>query len=450
MQREDLHSTDKKHLWHPFTQMKEWMEEENVIIERAEGIYLYDTEGNRYIDGVSSLWCNVHGHRRKEIDNAIRAQLEKVAHSTMLGLSNVPAIELAARLVRIAPAGLKRVFYSDSGSEAVEIALKMAFQFWQHRGGEFKSKTKFLTLTDSYHGDTIGAVSLGGIEMFRLGFKPLLFETVKAPAPYCYRCPFQKRRSSCRLDCLRTTEQLVKTHHHELAAVFLEPLVLGAAGIITQPPGYLAVLRDICTRYNVLLIFDEVATGFGRTGRMFASEHEGVSPDIMAIAKGLSGGYLPLAATLTTETVFEEFLGSPLDRRTFFHGHTFTGNPLACAAAIASLDIFEKDQTLEKLQPKIEVFSAELTKISELPHVGHVRQAGFMAGIELVLDKKTTERYDPGNRIGHNVCRMARRLGAFLRPLGDVIVVMPPLVITERELLVLMDIVRTAIEKTTR
>ncbi len=430
--------------------MKEWMEEDSPVIERAEGVYLYDTEGNRYIDGVSSIWCNVHGHRRKEIDSAVRSQLDRVAHSTMLGLSNVPAIELAERLVKIAPAGLKRIFYSDSGSEAVEVALKMAFQFWQRRNEEAKSKSKFLTLTEGYHGDTIGAVSLGGIELFTLGFRPLLFETIKAPAPYCYRCPFQKRRSSCRLDCLRATERLVKTHHKELAGVFVEPLVLGAAGIIVQPPGYLGVLRDVCTRYDVLLIFDEVATGFGRTGRMFACEHETVSPDIMTVAKGLSSGYLPLAATLTTETVFEAFLGSHLDRKTFYHGHTFTGNPLACAAAIACLDVFEKDQTLKKLQPKIEMLSAELTKISELSHVGHVRQAGFMAGIELVLDKRTTDRYDAGDRIGHKVCQMARRLGAFLRPLGDVIVIIPPLVIAERELLVLTDIVRTAIEKTTR
>ncbi|MDQ7779781.1 MAG: adenosylmethionine--8-amino-7-oxononanoate transaminase, partial [Planctomycetota bacterium] len=352
--------------------------------------------------------------------------------------------------IRITPDPLARVFFSDSGSTSVEVALKMALQFWHQRGSEFKGKTKFLTLSEGYHGDTIGAVSLGGIELFGRPFRSVLFDTIKAPSPYCYRCPFEKKRSHCRFDCLRALERLVKTHHKELAAVFIEPLIQGAAGMITQPPGYLGVVRDVCTRHKVLLIADEVATGFGRTGRMFACEHEDVSPDIMTVAKGLTGGYMPLAATLATETVFDEFLGSFLDRRTFFHGHTFTGNPLACAAALASLRIFEEDDVIAKLEPKIEALAGELAKISRLPHVGHVRQAGFMAGIELVLDKRTTEPYDPGDRMGHKVSLAARRSGAFLRPLGDVVVLVPPLSMTERELLMLCDIVHDAIERTTQ
>ncbi|HEV2724606.1 MAG TPA: adenosylmethionine--8-amino-7-oxononanoate transaminase, partial [Thermoleophilaceae bacterium] len=325
---------DRTCLWHPFTQQRGWHEEDPVIVARGEGTDLLDVHGRRYIDGVSSLWCNVHGHRHPRIDAAVRAQLDQVAHSTMLGLTHPTAIRLARRLVGMAPPGLTRVFYSDSGSTATEIALKMAFQFWQQRGGEDRRRTRFIALRDAYHGDTIGSVSVGGIDLFHSMYRPLLFDTLKA-------------EPGDTADMAR----LFGRHPGEIAAVIMEPLVQGAAGILVHPPGYLRAVRDLCHEHGALLICDEVATGFGRTGRMFACEHEGVSPDLLCMAKGITGGYLPLAATLTSERVYEGFLGEHEELRTFFHGHTYTGNPLACAAALASLDLFERERTLERLQP---------------------------------------------------------------------------------------------------
>jgi len=445
-----LKGKDKRYLWHPFTQMKDWMKNDIVIIERAKGNYLYDTQGKRYLDGVSSLWCNVHGHQVKEINEAIRSQLGKVAHSTMLGLSNIPAIELAGELISIAPKGLSRVFYSDSGSSAVEIALKIAFQYWQQakRSALYAlRKTKFLTFVNAYHGDTIGSVSLGGLELFHNIYKPLLFETLKVPAPYCYRCPHQLNVQECDIKCLSEIERLIKRHKNDLAAIVIEPLVQGAAGMITQPKGFIRAIRRLCDRYNVLMVADEVATGFGRTGRMFACEHENVTPDIMAVAKGITGGYLPLAATLTTEKVFKAFLGEFKDNKTFFHGHTYTGNPLACSAALANLKIFRREKTLQKLQPKIKLLGKELQKFHRLKNVGDIRQCGFMAGIELVKDRETKEEFPYQARIGHQVILEARKQGVMLRPLGDVIVLMPPLSISIKELQFLLGVTYQSIAK---
>lgn len=448
-----LKKLDKRCLWHPFTQMRDWMANDILIMDRAGGNYLYDTQGRRYLDGISSLWCNVHGHRKPAIDAAIRAQLNKVAHSTMLGLANVPAIELAEELINIAPPGLSRVFYSDSGSTAVEIALKMAFQFWHQSAIRNPQsaiiKTKFLTFTNAYHGDTIGSVSLGGMDLFHSAYKPLLFRTIQSPAPYCYRCPLKLERNTCKIACLAKAEHLIRKHRRELAGVVIEPLVQGAAGMITQPPGFLKRLRQLCTEYDILLIVDEVATGFGRTGRMFACEHEDVRPDIMAVAKGLTGGYLPLAATFTTERIFNGFLGEHKEHKTFFHGHTYTGNPLACAAALANLGIFRREKTLRKLQPKITLLRRRLKEFYKLPNVGDIRQSGFMVGIELVKDRETKEPYPYETRMGHRVILEARRQGVILRPLGDVVVLMPPLSITNRQLEYLLDVTYRAIEKTT-
>ena len=450
----NLEKKDKKYLWHPFTQMKDWIASDIVIVERARGNYLYDTGGWKYLDGISSLWCNVHGHQVKEIDRAIKAQLSKVAHSTMLGLSNVPAIELAEELIRIAPKGLSRVFYSDSGSTAVEIALKMVFQYWRQakRSTRYaKRKTKFLTFVNAYHGDTIGSVSLGGMELFHKTYQPLLFKTIKAPAPYCYRCPCGINVQPCQMECLAEVERLIKRHHKELAGVVIEPLVQGAAGMITQPKGFIRRLRQLCTKYDILMIADEVATGFGRTGRMFACEHENVTPDIMTVAKGITGGYLPLAATLATEKIFNGFMGEfsakggsasgGKDNKTFFHGHTYTGNPLACSAALANLRIFRREKTLQKLQPKIRMLKEGLQKLYEFNNVGDIRQRGFMAGIELVKNRKTKAPFGCEKRIGHKVIMEARKRGVMLRPLGDVIVLMPPLSITIKELKLLLQAV---------
>ncbi len=451
MRTRHLKQLDKKYIWHPFTQMADWQKEDVLIIDRAKGNYLIDTKGKRYLDGVSSLWCNVHGHRVKEIDHAIKKQLEKVAHSTFLGLSNVPAIELAEKLILIAPKGLTRVFYSDSGSEAMEIALKMAYQYWQQKGK--KKKTRFLRLSNAYHGDTLGAVSVGGIELFHQTYRPLLFKTFEAPSPYVYRWPAKGRtgsREEVMEESLAALESILKKHSSEIAALVMEPLIQGAAGMIDQPRGYISGARKLTLRYNTLLIFDEVATGFGRTGRMFASDHERVTPDIMAVAKGLTGGYLPLAATLTKENVYKEFLGDYSEFKTFFHGHTYTANPLACRAALANLKIFRTKKTLEKLQDKIDLLRNRLSSFSNLEHVGDIRQTGFMAGIELVEDRATKKSYPAEQKIGIRVTREARRRGVILRPLGNVIALMPPLAITTKELHQLLDVTCESIKTVTQ
>ncbi|MHB1847129.1 MAG: adenosylmethionine--8-amino-7-oxononanoate transaminase [Deltaproteobacteria bacterium] len=445
---ERLVELDRRHLWHPFTQMQGWLEEEPLIVERAEGAYLYDTLGRRYLDGVSSLWVTVHGHRRPELDEAIRAQLGRVAHSTLLGLSSVPAIELAAELCERTPEGLSRVFYSDSGSSAVEIAAKIAFQHWKQRGRP--EKQKFLALGDAYHGDTLGSVSLGGMALFHGIFRPLLFEALRAPPPYCYRCPLGKRPESCNLACAEEIEGQIARHAGELAAVIVEPLVQGAAGMIVQPPGWLRRVREACDRADVLLIADEVAVGFGRTGTMFACEQEAVAPDILCLAKGLTGGYLPLAATLTTEEIFQSFLGAWESDRTFFHGHTYTGNPLACAAALANLQLFDDDRTLERLAGQIERLTSRLLPLRAHPHVGEVRQRGFMVGIELVLERETRSPYPRERRVGHEVILEARRRGVVLRPLGDVVVLMPPFCLSDGEIDELARVTSESIDVVTR
>jgi adenosylmethionine-8-amino-7-oxononanoate aminotransferase len=416
-----LAADDHRYIWHPFTQQQDWLQDDPVIIESADGTTLIDSEGRRYIDGVSSLWCNVHGHRHPKIDAAIADQLSRVAHSTMLGLTHRPAIELAKRLIEIAPSGLSRVFYSDSGSTATEIALKMAFQFWA-QSREPNARAKFITLREAYHGDTLGSVSAGGIDLFHATYRPLLFDTLKAEP-----------------GDIADMERLLAQNEGEIAAVMLEPLVQGAAGMLVHPRGYLRAVRELCDRHGVLLVCDEVATGFGRTGAMFACQHEGVAPDLLCVAKGITGGYLPLAATLTTERVYEGFLGRHDEYRTFFHGHTYTGNPLACAAALATLDIFEEERTLESLQPKIELLAQLLQPIAQLPYVGEVRQRGFMVGIELA-------GFETAQRIGHQVAVAARARGAIIRPLGDVVVLMPPLSIKGTELQRLVAITRQAIE----
>jgi adenosylmethionine-8-amino-7-oxononanoate aminotransferase len=414
---------DRAHVWHPFTQMQEWTDP--VVIERGEGPYLWDVEGRRYIDGVSSLWVTVHGHRTPEIDAAVAAQLGKLAHSTLLGLSNVPSIELAERLVRVAPPGLTRVFYSDSGSTAVEVALKMAFQHQRRRGEE--RRTKFVFFEGGYHGDTLGAVSVGGIDLFHRLFRPLLFESHRVPAPTCFRCPVGKVFPSCGIDCLLPLEEALRAHGPAIAAVIVEPAMQGAAGMIPQPEGWLPRVAAAAREAGALLIADEVAVGLGRTGRWFAVEHEGVRPDLLAVAKGLSGGYLPLAATLATEEIHASFLGRYEEMRTFFHGHTYTGNPLACAAAVANLDRMARERTVEEAARKGELLGSLLEPLRAFAAVGDVRRRGMMAGVELVRDRASREPFDPGERAGWRVCDEARKRGVLLRPLGNVVVVMPPL-----------------------
>ena len=421
----ELQAADRRHLWHPFTQQRAWCDEDPpLIIERAEGTNLYDGDGNAYIDGVASLWCNVHGHRHPALDRAVAEQLGRMAHSTILGLSHPPAIELAERLLGCAPAGLSRVFYSDSGATAVEVALKMAFQWWQQRGEP--GRRSFICLEHAYHGDTLGAVSVGGIDVFHSLYAPLLFDTLRARAGDADHLAELLERAGARV-----------------AAVIVEPLVQGAAGMLLQPDGYLARVRELCDEHGVLLICDEVATGFGRTGTMFACQQEAVTPDLMCLGKGITGGYLPLAATLTTERIYEGFLGTAEEARTFFHGHTYTGNPLACAAGIATLETFARGRTLDSLAPKIDLLERLLgQRITVLPGVVEVRQRGFMVGIELVSRP-------PGERLGHAVAMAARRRGAVIRPLGDVVVLMPPLTISEADLRRLVAITAASIAECT-
>jgi adenosylmethionine---8-amino-7-oxononanoate aminotransferase len=426
-----LQDKDKKYCWHPFAQMKGWLEEDPLVITGGKGVYLWDSDGNKYIDGVSSLWVTVHGHRHRHLDRAVKKQLKKIAHTTQLGLANDRAVELAEKLVEIAPPGLEKVFYSDSGSTAVEIAVKMAYQYWQqHPQKKFHSKKKFISLTNAYHGDTVGSVSIGGMALFHKIFKELLFKVVH-------------------ISNVNALEKILKKDNKKIAGLVVEPLVQGAAGMLLQPAGFLTKVRQLCDRYNVLLICDEVATGFGRTGTMFACQQEAVVPDLMAVAKGLTGGYLPLAATMARTKIFKNFLGSFESKKTFFHGHTYTGNPLACAAALANLEVFKKEKTLEKLQPKIAFLEAELQKFWQLKHVGDIRQLGFMVGLELFQNVQKKKSYPYKKRIGHQIILEARRQGVIIRPLGDTIILMPPLSISKKELGKLLSAVYNSIKNIT-
>jgi adenosylmethionine-8-amino-7-oxononanoate aminotransferase len=491
-----LEEIDRKYIWHPFTQMKEWLEEKPIIISEGKNCFIKDIYGRWYLDGVSSLWVNIHGHRKKEINDAIKKQLDSIAHSTLLGLSNVPAIRLAERIVQLVQKSftlpshpplskrgqkgngvresnhlfnisnppptllekgskggfekggqqgdeLFKVFYSDNGSTAVEVALKMAFQYWRHKG--IDGKNAFVSLNNAYHGDTIGAVSVGGVETFHKAFGPLLFKTYKSPSPYCYRCEIGKEYKNCKFSCLDKLGEIFKAYSSEIAAMIIEPLIQAAGGMITSPPGYLKGVRELCTKYNILMIADEVATGFGRTGKMFACEHEDVVPDIMCLSKGITGGYMPLAVTLATDEIYNVFLGEFKELKTFFHGHSYTGNPLACAAAIACLDLFEKEQVLEGLKEKIQILEKWLKDVMNLKQVGNVRNIGLMAGVELVKDKMTKEPYDWAEKMGWRVAYRARENGVFIRPLGNVVVIMPPLSISEQNLAQLLKVIKDSI-----
>jgi adenosylmethionine-8-amino-7-oxononanoate aminotransferase len=435
-----LTAWDHGHVWHPFTPLADWEASEPLVIDRAEGVYVYDVSGRRYLDGVSSLWCNVHGHRHPALDAAVRTQLDRVAHSTLLGVSHPPAIQLARRLAEQAPEGLTRVFFSDDGATAVEVALKMAFQYWRQKAAPEPGRTRFVALGGAYHGDTLGDVSVGGVERFHAIFRPLLFPTLRVPMPHCYRCPLGLVRESCAMACLTDVERVLDEHPGEVAAVVVEPLVQGAAGMVVHPGGYLRGLREITRRHRTLLIADEVAVGFGRTGTLFACEQEGVAPDFLCLGKGITGGYLPLAATLTTEEVYAAFRGTAEEGKTFYHGHTYGGNPLGAAVALASLRVFDEERTLETLVPKVERLKGRLAEFAALDHVGDVRQRGLIAGIELVADKATKSPYPTAAQVGARVCSRARDFELLIRPLGDVLVIMPPLSISLAQLDRMLDV----------
>ena len=497
MDNKELSALDKKHVWHPFTQMKEWVDSDPLIISSGKGCYIKDINGRWYLDGVSSLWVNIFGHRRQEINEAIKGQLDRIAHSTLLGLSGDTSIRLAERLCillnhRLKTTdgnGLNKVFYSDNGSTAVEVGLKMAFQYWINSG--ISGRDRFISLNQGYHGDTLGAVSVGGIDIFHSTFGALLFPTYKSPSPFCYRCELGLDRTTCSMSCLDKMEELLKEHSKTIAGVIVEPMVQGVAGMRVAPAGFLLGVRELCTKYNTIMIVDEVATGFGRTGRMFACEHEGVVPDIICLSKGITGGYMPLAVTIAGDNIYQAFMGetrelipscvqkynktarrkrhrrtvmyaaelmtqptqvddrTQLGIKTFFHGHSYTGNPLACAAALACLDIFERDDIINKLVTKIGILDRWLKKISGLKHVGDARHLGLMAGVELVMDKETKKPYPYEQKMGYQVTDNLREKGVILRPIGNVIIIMPPLTIKDEELSIMLDLLESAIIEVT-
>lgn len=415
-----IKSYDLDYVWHPFTQMKEYGEDEPLVIEGSDGVYLIDSEGKRYIDGVSSLWVNIHGHKVKKIDAAIKKQIDKISHSTLLGVTNPPASILAKKLIDIAPKGLKKVFYSGDGASAVEVALKMAFQYWLLK--DKPGKHKFVCLKDGYHGDTLGAVSVGGIDLFHSTYKPLLFKS------------FQISSYDSSDETIKELEDLLSRKSDEIAALIIEPYVQTAGGIKVARKGYLIDVRRICDKYNILLLVDEVATGFGRTGEMFACNHDGITPDILILGKGLTSGYLPLSATITTQDIFDTFLGDYDELKTFFHGHSYSGNPLSCATAIANLEIFDEEKTISTIKASIRILDDQLKEFKGLKHVSDIRSKGLMAGIDLQKDPKKNIPYQLNERIGKKVCDMARYEGVLIRPLGDTIVIMPPVSIKEKEL----------------
>ena len=447
--KEEWIEKDLKYVWHPDTQMKQYegADFKPILIERGEGIYLYDADGNKYIDAVSSWWVNTLGHSNPKINGVLTSQAQKIEHVLLADFTHIPAIELAEKLVKLAGAPFSKVFYSDDGSTAVEVALKMAYQYWYQKGKP--EKKYFVSMTESYHGDTLGSVSVGGIDIYKKIFNPLVFETLKVSAPFCYRCPKNKQQCECNIDCIEDVEQLFSKKHSEIAAIIVEPLVQGAAGMRMYPAQYLTKLRALCDKYDILLIDDEVAMAFGRTGKYFAFEHAGIKPDIFCVAKGITAGYIPLAATVTTDKIYDAFYDDFSTLKTFYHGHSFTGNPVACAVAVENLKLMQQEHVIESLPPKIEKLAKCLEQFKNLEHVGDVRQTGMIGAVEMVRNKSTKEPYDFNERIGHKVFKQALKLGAILRPIGNVIYFMPPLIIKNEEIEQLTKIAYNAIKTVT-
>ena len=434
---------DKKYLWHPFTQMREWTapESQPIVIVAGGGALLRDDQGREYVDGNSSIWTNVHGHRHPKIEAAIIDQLQKIAHSSFLGLTNEVAPLLAKELVELlnSPAKKYRVFLSDDGSTAIEAGLKMIVQAREQRGEAHRKQ--FVALSQGYHGDTVGAMSLSHSKTFHRPFSTLMFPTREAMAPGCYRCPYNRAKPvrgddarqtrECNWECINDLTRVLDQNADQTAAFVMEPLVQGAAGLLMHPSGYLKKAADLCRDRGIWLMLDEVFVGFGRTGALFACQKEGVQPDVIALAKGLTGGYLPLAATVASGEIFDAFLGEHEDFKTFFHGHSYSGNPLGAAAARANLELFSD----HKLQPEIDKKTARLRELSKIfwshPNVGDVRQEGFICAIELVADFTTRQPFAPSQRIGSKVCAAAQKHGLLTRPIGNVLLLMPPFCITE-------------------
>jgi adenosylmethionine-8-amino-7-oxononanoate aminotransferase len=442
----ELAEWDRRHYWHAFTPMAEY---EPLIISQATGCRLVDVAGREYLDGVASMWCNVHGHCHPRIDAAIRLQLGRVAHCTSLGMACDTTVRLAQRLADLAPGNLEHAFFSSDGSSAVEVALKAAFQYWRQCVVPEPQKTKYLALAEAYHGDTLGSASVGGIARFQGIFEPLLFDVVRAPIPDPRPLPAGILPEAATQFFLDELEVRLAEHHETLAAMVIEPLVQCAAGMVLHPPGYLRGVRELTKKYGVLLIADEIAVGMGRTGRMFACEHEDVVPDFLCLGKGLTGGYLPMSATITNDAIYRAFLGSASEGRTLYHGHTYGGNPLAAAAALATIEVFDEEQTLAHLPAKIARLGKHLCRIAEHPHVCGVRQRGMLAAMELTTDKSRNSPYLVEERRAWRVCREALSRGVWIRPLGETLYVMPPLAISPAEIDELMETLGASIDAVT-
>jgi len=415
----DWLETDLATIWHPYTQMSMLRDHPPLCIARAEGLKLYDEAGGWYYDTISSWWCNVHGHGHPRLREAVQRQMATLDHTLFGDITHRPAVELAARLVDLTPDGLTRVFYSDNGSTANEVAMKMSVQYWRNTGRS--NRCRFVSLDRGFHGDTVGCMSVGGVDLFRGAFAPLLFPSFQAPAPYCYRCPAGRDPASCGIACLDGLERVLAEHAGELAGIIMEPLLMGAGGMIIYPPAYLAGAARLARQYGAHLILDEVATGFGRTGSMFACEQAGVSPDFLCLSKGLTGGLLPLAATLTTDDVYNAFLGPAGGSKTFYHGHTYTANPIGCALALASLDLFREDRLLERVATTAPLLRAGMARFAGLPHVGDVRCLGMVGALEMVRDPATRAPLSPGDLLLDRICAEGRAHNLLLRPIANVI-----------------------------
>ncbi len=439
---------DLEFIWHPYTQMRDTLTFPPVLIKRAKGIKLYDNEGNFYYDTISSWWCNVHGHNHPRINSAIRKQLNSLDHILFAGFTHEPAIHLAKKIISISPGKLTKVFFSDNGSTSVEVALKMSFQYWRNIGKT--RKTKFVSLDYGYHGDTIGGMSISGVDLFNQVFSPLFFTSFKVPSPYCYRCPMKKDRNKCDIDCITPLEALLKEKSESISAIILEPMVLAAGGMIVYPKEYLSRAANLAKKFNVHLILDEVATGFGRTGKMFACEYaNNIAPDFLCLSKGLTAGYLPLAATLTTDEIYKAFYAEYKERKTFYHGHTYTANPIACSAALASLEVFKEEKTLKEIEKIIPAFHSGMERFRGLPLVGDVRYIGLIGAVELVKSKLTKESFGFQERIGLKAFKSGIKRNIILRPLENIIYLFLPLCIKMDELQDVLDRAYAVVESLT-
>lgn len=424
---------DLQYIWHPCSQMKDYEEFPPIVVERGEGPYLFDINGKSYLDAVSSWWVNLFGHSNKRINQAIKRQCDQLEHVIFANLSHKPAIELAERIVQITPQGLNKVFFADNGSSAVEVAIKLSYQYHQQIGNT--TRTKFVAITDSYHGETLGALSVGDIDLYNNIYEKLMMPTYKAQGPDCFRCPYGNSRENCSAQCIEGMEKLLEEKHNEVCGVVIEPLIQGAAGMKIYPPIYLQKLRALCTQYNIHLIADEVAVGFGRTGKMFACEHAQISPDIMCLSKGLTAGYLPLALTLMTDEIYQAFYHDYTELKAFMHSHSYTGNPIACAVANESLSIFQDENVLESNGRKARLINESVREKAENhPMIGEFRQLGMVGALELVEDKKLKTGFDWKKRVGYSIYKIALEKGVLLRPLGNVIYFMPPYVVEDDDI----------------